>query len=66
MNLIWGVKPLLIDDLPMTFEEMVEEAEGHLRRRDLVTPGDKMLIMGGIPAKNPRGTNFIKIHTVRG
>jgi pyruvate kinase len=64
MNLIWGVKPLLLDSLPMTFEAMVDEAESNLSRRGLVAPGDKMLIMGGIPAQKPRGTNFIKIHTV--
>ena len=64
MNLIWGVHPLLIDSPPPTFEAMAETAETDLKRRNLVKPGDKLLIMGGIPAKISQGTNFIKIHTV--
>jgi len=66
MNLIWGVRPILLQTLPLSFESMVEEAEGALMKRKMVEPGDKLLIMGGIPANTPRGTNFIKIHTVKG
>ncbi|WP_276746402.1 hypothetical protein [Chlorogloeopsis fritschii] len=25
---------------------------------------DKILILGGIPTKQPQGTNFLKIHTI--
>ncbi|PSN76939.1 pyruvate kinase, partial [filamentous cyanobacterium CCP4] len=64
MNLIWGVKPILLDDFPQTFEDMVAVAEGSLRSRHLVDPGDKLLVMGGVPANTPKGTNFLKIHTV--
>ena len=28
--------------------------------------GDKILIMGGIPTRRAKGTNFLKIHTVGG
>jgi pyruvate kinase len=64
MNLIWGVHPLLIDSPPPTFEAMADTAETTLKHRHLAKPGDKLLIMGGIPAKISQGTNFIKIHTV--
>ncbi|WP_035992355.1 pyruvate kinase [Leptolyngbya sp. KIOST-1] len=64
MNLIWGVKPILLDDFPHSFEEMVTVAEESLRSRGLVVPGDKLLVMGGVPANTPKGTNFLKIHTV--
>ncbi|MGG6242331.1 pyruvate kinase [Nodosilinea sp. AN01ver1] len=64
MNLIWGVKPILLDDFPQSFEDMVAVAEGSLRSRHLVEPGDKLLVMGGVPANTPKGTNFLKIHTV--
>jgi pyruvate kinase len=66
MNLIWGVRPILLKSLPMTFEAMVSEAENALLKRHMVIPGDKLLIMGGIPANTPKGTNFVKIHTVKG
>lgn len=64
MNLIWGVKPILLDGFPTTFEEMVTAAETGLLVRGLVIPGDKLLVMGGVPANTPRGSNFLKIHTV--
>ncbi|MBE9158296.1 pyruvate kinase [Nodosilinea sp. LEGE 06152] len=64
MNLIWGVRPVLLDDFPQSFEDMVATAEGKLRSRGLINPGDKLLVMGGVPANTPKGTNFLKIHTV--
>jgi hypothetical protein len=27
--------------------------------------GDKILVVGGIPAGEPRGSNFLKIHAVQ-
>ncbi|HIK46076.1 MAG TPA: pyruvate kinase [Leptolyngbyaceae cyanobacterium M65_K2018_010] len=66
MNLIWGVRPILIDTPPLTFEAMVEMAEKTLLSREMAEMGDKLLIMGGIPAQKHQGTNFIKIHTVQG
>ncbi|MGF1568478.1 MAG: pyruvate kinase [Nodosilinea sp.] len=66
MNLIWGVKPILLSATPLTFEEMGTVAEQDLLERGIVAPGDKFLMMGGIPAQKTQGTNFIKIHTVNG
>jgi len=64
LNLLWGIKPLLVEDTPETFEGLVELAQSTLQRRQLVHPGDKIVVMGGIPAGEPHGTNFVKIHTV--
>lgn len=64
LNLIWGIKPLLVHDTPRTFEELVQQAEDTLRARQLVSAGHKLLVMGGVPAGQPRGANFLKIHTV--
>ncbi len=64
MNLLWGVKPILLETLPMTFEGMIAVAENQLKKRQMVSEGDKILILGGIPAQTPQGTNFIKIHTI--
>ncbi|NJL47475.1 MAG: pyruvate kinase [Leptolyngbyaceae cyanobacterium SM2_5_2] len=64
MNLIWGVRPILIEAAPVTFEAMVDMAENTLVNRGMATTGDKLLIMGGIPAQIAQGTNFIKVHTV--
>ncbi|MBF2072602.1 MAG: pyruvate kinase [Synechococcales cyanobacterium C42_A2020_086] len=64
LNLVWGVKPLLIDTQVDTFEEAVQQAETQLRKRNWVAPGDRILVMGGIPMQTPGGTNFLKIHTI--
>jgi pyruvate kinase len=65
LNLLWGIKPLLVRDQADTFEGLVEVAEATLRQRQLVASGDKIVVLGGIPARQARGTNFVKIHTVK-
>jgi pyruvate kinase len=64
LNLLWGIRPLRVQTKPASFEGLVDLAESTLRRRGLVTAGDRILVLGGVPASQPRGTNFIKIHTV--
>ncbi len=65
LNLLWGIRPILIEDHPDTFEEMASMAEKNLSVRNLAKPGDKILLLGGIPAHEAGGTNFIKVHTLR-
>lgn len=64
LNLLWGIRPLLIEDHPDTFEEMVAIAAQNLVKRDLAKAGDKILVLGGIPAHEAGGTNFIKVHSI--
>ncbi len=64
LNLLWGIRPILIGDHPDTFEEMVTMTERNLLSRHLVSPGEKILLLGGIPAHRPGGTNFLKIHLI--
>ena len=64
LNLIWGVIPILIDEQVDSFEALIHQAENCLKERQLATLGDKVLIMAGIPTKQARGTNFLKIHTI--
>jgi pyruvate kinase len=64
LNLVWGVKPILIEREVETFEEAVKQAEAQLLEYQLTLPGDRILIMGGIPMRTAGGTNFLKIHTI--
>lgn len=64
LNLIWGVQPIHIESEVTAFEDLVTQAQTILLRRNLVVPGDKILIMGGIPTQTPRGTNFLKLHSI--
>ena len=65
LNLLWGVRPILVDVHPDTFEEMVAVVENILHERNLAMAGDQILIIGGIPAHQAGGTNFIKVHTLK-
>ena len=63
LNLVWGIKPLLIEQEADSFEEVMTQVEDCLTERQLVTSGDRVLIMGGIPMHQAGGTNFLKLHT---
>ena len=65
LNLLWGIKPLLVAGIPETFEALVKQTETTLLQRQLVKPGNRILVIGGVPAGQARGSNFIKIHAVR-
>lgn len=64
LNLVWGVKPILVRESVTTFEAMTQQAEIYLRERQMASPGDQILITGGIPSNRPQGTNFMKIQTI--
>jgi pyruvate kinase len=65
LNLFWGVIPILIQEEVETFEEAVKQAEQVLLNEGLVESGDRILILGGIPMKISKGTNFLKIHNIK-
>jgi pyruvate kinase len=66
LNLVWGVRPILFDGYGDSIEEIIKQMEACLLQRNFATPGDRVLVMGGIPAHQTRGTNFLKIHTISG
>jgi pyruvate kinase len=51
LSLNWGVRPILFEGF-----------DGVARK--FAAPGDKVLILGGIPFGTAGGTNFLKIHTI--
>jgi pyruvate kinase len=63
LNLLWGISPLLCQGAPHSFEGLISFAEKALLRIQAIQKGDKILILGGVPAGIPGGTNFVKIHT---
>ncbi len=64
MNLVWGVTPILANNDPDSFDGLVQQVEDILLQRGIVVPGDQVLMMGGIPARTPQGTNFLKLHRI--
>jgi len=66
LNLVWGVRPILLEQEGDSFEEILIRMEACLLERNFASPGDKVLVLGGIPAHKTRGTNFLTIHTISG
>lgn len=66
LNLVWGVKPMLLENPEASLEDLIVQINDRLLANDLATPGDKILILGGSPVQKIRGTNFIKIHRIEG
>jgi len=64
LNLVWGVRPILVDQLEANFEDALVRAEKYLKERNFAATGDRILVMGGIPMAAAGGTNFLKLHTV--
>ena len=64
LNLVWGVKPILLIQQDMALEAVIASIETCLLDRHLADPGDKVLMLGGMPMGKAGGTNFLKIHTI--
>ncbi|MGF1523295.1 MAG: pyruvate kinase [Leptolyngbyaceae cyanobacterium] len=64
MNLVWGVHPVLLEQLDGSIEALFKQVEHCLVAHNLAAPGDKVLIMGGLPLKQTGSTNLLKIHTI--
>lgn len=64
LSLNWGVRPILMDPIPSELDDALEQMECDLLQRQFAAPGDKVLIMGGLPFGKAGSTNFLKIHTI--
>ena len=64
LNLLWGVRPLLVAQEAHTIQDLLGLAERTLLNRGLAAPGDRVLVVAGLPMGQPRGTNLAKIHTI--
>ncbi|MBP0030088.1 pyruvate kinase [Roseofilum sp. Guam] len=66
LNLVWGVKPMLLENPEDSLEQLIVQINEQLLAKNLAAPGDKILVLGGSPVQKIRGTNFIKIHRIQG
>jgi len=65
-QLLWGVRPLLIEGLVEHHDEVVEVVDRHLLSADLAHPGETIVILMGDPIRERPLTNLLRIHRVRG
>jgi pyruvate kinase len=63
LNLCWGVYPVLVPDWKDT-DEMLERSKKIPKELGLAKPGDRIIIIAGVPISVPGTTNLIKVETV--
>jgi pyruvate kinase len=64
LNLVWGVRPVRFDHMEDNMETLLKKMEQCLLEQKFAAPGDKVLVLGGIPMQTAKSTNFLKIHTI--
>jgi len=65
MNMLWGVQPFVLKDVADYHEQIVERVDDYLLSRDIVTPGDRLVILMGSPIYQRAKTNLLRVHRVR-
>ena len=63
LALVWGVIPALVPHSD-TYSQMFEHARAELLKRELVKPGDKVIVTAGVPFDVPGTTNLLKVEVV--
>ena len=64
LNLIWGIRPLLVKSVPEHLGELTEIADRALLQQHAVVEGDTILLIGGLPIGETPAANVIKVHHV--
>jgi pyruvate kinase len=64
MNILWGVQPFVLRDVGEFHEQIVERVDEYLLSRDIVVPGDRLVIMMGSPIYQRAKTNLLRVHRV--
>ncbi len=64
MALFWGVTPVLCPFVEDT-DGMIRLVEQQLVMQHFLSPGDLVVILGGMPVAARGQTNFLKIHVIR-
>jgi len=65
LALNWGVHPFLHSGKGTRLDEVVDEAMGICRKSGMLAPGDKVVIVAGLPLSQQGSTNMIRVETVK-
>lgn len=63
LNLCWGVYPMLVSDWKDT-DDMLKRAKKIPKEMGCVSPGDRIVIIAGVPIRLPGTTNLIKVESI--
>jgi Pyruvate kinase len=64
MNVLWGVQSFVLKDVGEFHEQIVERVDQFLISRDIVVPGDRLVILMGSPIYQRAKTNLLRVHRV--
>lgn len=64
LSLSWGVYPVLARN-QTDFDSLFMHAIDCAKQIDIVSEGDRVVIVGGVPLETPGNTNIIKVETVK-
>ncbi|HEX8619749.1 MAG TPA: pyruvate kinase, partial [Thermoanaerobaculia bacterium] len=65
MNLLWGVQPFVLQEAGEFHEQIVDRVDEYLLAKDIVRPGDRLVILMGSPIYQRAKTNLLRVHRVR-
>jgi pyruvate kinase len=65
MNLLWGVQPFVVRDAGEFHEQIVDRVDELLLTKEIVRPGDRLVILMGSPIYQRAKTNLLRVHRVR-
>jgi pyruvate kinase len=66
IQLVWGVRPSLMETEVEHHDEVVEVVERHLLQTGLAQPGEDIVILMGDPIRERPLTNLMRVHRLRG
>jgi pyruvate kinase len=64
MNLLWGVQPFVLREAGEYHEQIVDRVDDYLLSKDIVRPGDRLVILMGSPIYHRAKTNLLRVHRV--
>jgi pyruvate kinase len=65
MNILWGVQPYVLKEAGNYHEQIVDKVDEYLLTKDIVRPGDRLVILMGSPIYQRAKTNLLRVHRVR-
>jgi len=65
MNILWGVQPFVLKEAGEFHEQIVDRVDEYLLAKDIVRPGDRLVILMGSPLYQRAKTNLLRVHRVR-
>src|SRR5260221_1019353 len=65
MSILWGIQPFVLRDVGEYHEQIVDRVDDFLLSRDIVVPGDRLVILMGSPIYQRAKTNLLRMHRVR-